>query len=151
MVLPVDFRPDEDVVAALDAAVPSLSSGGNLFAGPVEAYSQASGIPHAAVFVTASGGLPSRELKGNALGLTSERKPTINIRIRSAGTGVPTAFPDGQTLSKEIFEALHHKPPTANYCESESLNSHPSYFGRDDDGHHEWVILVQLTIDVVQP
>jgi hypothetical protein len=152
MVAPADFRPDEDVVAALIERVDDLVGGPlparNCLAGPVEAYG--SGIPHLAVFVTASGGLPSLALKGNALGETFERRPTVNIRIRSSARGVPRAFEDGQRIAREVFEALHHNPPSTSYCESESLNSQPSYLGRDDDGHHEWVVVVQLIVDVVR-
>lgn len=130
----------------------SGSSKRNCLAGPVEAYDRAGvGIPHRAVFVTASGGLPSRQLKGNTAGDTNERRPTVNIRIRSSSKGVASAFADGQLLARQVFDALHHNPPSSSYCESESINSQPSYLGRDDDGHHEWLIVVQLIVDVVTP
>ena len=154
MVAPADFKPDEDVVSVLIAGVPSLVSSPtrNCFAGPVEAYDKQSSpgirLPHKAVFVTATGGLPSRRLKGNVLGDTDERHPMLNVLIRSSSKGVPTAFRDGQELARQVFDAIHHNPPSG-YCEAVSINSHPSYLGRDDDGHHEWVLIVQLTVDVV--
>jgi hypothetical protein len=155
MVAPADFKPDEDSVAALIARVPILvdGSGGttrNCFAGSVEAYTRGS-MPNQAVFVSASGGLPSKQLKGCFLGSTNERNPTLNVTVRSSGAGVAAAFQTGQTLAREVFDALHHNPPSAAYCESESLNSQPSYLGRDDDGHHEWMIFIQIIVDVVTP
>lgn len=151
MVAPADFKPDEDCVAALGLRVPDLTVGDNVVAGPREAYDFGDGIPKKCVFVTASGGLPSRALKGNVLGETNERRPMVMVRIRSDGPGSPSAFRDGQTLARECFDALHHNPPSTDYCESESLNSQPSYIGKDEDGHHEWLIQVQLIVDVVTP
>lgn len=155
MVTPANFKPDEDVVGALVSNVTVLVGAPkrNCFAGPVEAYtvSGTNRIPHLAVFVSASGGLSSRQLKGNSAGNTNERHPSVSIRIRSGGKGVASAFQVGQTLARDVFNALHHAPPTIDYIEAESLNSQPTYLGRDDDGHHEWLVVVQLIVDVVSP
>lgn len=153
MLTPSTYTPDEDAVAALITRVETLVAGANrnCFAGSVKAYDRPGpGIPHLAVFVSVSGGLPSREFKGTSYGTRlNERRPLLSILVRSGSKGNPTAFQDGQTLAREVFEALHHDPPSSDYCESEALNSHPSYLGRDEDGHHEWLINVQLIVDVV--
>jgi len=149
-VTPTDYKPDEDFVAHLVAEVPALTagSGRNCLAGPRQAYDKVPGIPHLVVFVSATGGLPTRALKGNSLGTTDERHPVLRVWVRSSSKGVPTAFQDGQELARRCFDAVHHNPP-AGYVESEATGSHPDYDGMDGDGHHWWAIVVQAQVDVV--
>lgn len=155
MVDVADYTPGEDYVTAIAAAVPALDVGSNIFIGPREAYGdQLKSIPHEAVFVNPTGGLPSRPIKGSgrtpplpANDLVDERQPVLNIRIRSKPPSVSTAFREGLALARAVYEAVDQKP-LATYIEARVRNSHPSYLGRDDDGHHEWVILVELVVDV---
>lgn len=150
---PATYTPDEDVVDALIARVPQLvASPRNCYAGAVTAYGD--GVPDKAVFVTADSGLAQRPFKGvngeSSAPVTAifERSPTVGIMIRSEKSGVATAYRDGQALARECFEALSYNQPEG-YCECVALNSEPSYSGRAEDGHHEWLITVQLTVDVV--
>jgi hypothetical protein len=144
MVTPANYKPDEDLLVVIDAAVASLTTGTNLLAGPKEAYDLGAGIPHNAVFVNAAGGLISRPIKGGA----DERHPTVNIRIRGSGVGVAGSFPDGQQLARDVLLAVDQNPPVG-YCETRATNSHPSYIGVDEDGHHEWLLFVEMTVDVL--
>lgn len=154
MIPAATFTPDEDVVAALVERVTELVDGSgsarrNCYAGATQAYDGVDGIPHKAVFVTAQSGLPSRYIRGSTHGSLDERHPVVNIKIRSSSKGVRTAFRDGQALARKVFEALQYSPPNSNYCDCVAVNSQPAYIGLDDDGHHEWMVNVELTVDVV--
>ena len=134
---------DIDVVDVIDGAVGSLSKGVNLFAGPTRDYSLNSSIPHRAVFVLADGGDLSSPIKGTA----DERHPYVSIRVRSDPESSASAFQLGQVLAREVYDAIDQSPP-AGYIDSRTLGSQPTYIGPDDDGHHEWLITVSLTVDV---
>lgn len=144
MVAQADFKPDEVMVDVIDAALASVTKGVNLLAGPRTAYDLKSlGIPHEAVFVEASGGVRSRAIKGGP----DERAPQCVVRIRSKGPGSPTAFATGQQLARDVLNAVDQNPP-ADWCEFRAFDSHPSYEGKDDDGHHEWSFVVEVIVDV---
>jgi hypothetical protein len=126
----------------IDAALPELQLGQNLFVGPVRAADESGGIEHQAVFVLTTGGLFSEPLRHT--GKTIYR-PSVQIRIRS-GMEVG-AFQCGQDLANRIFYTVDQNPP-ADLCETRSFDSQPSYLGLDDDGHHEWSINVGVLMVV---
>lgn len=134
---------DIDVLNVIDSTVGSLTKGVNLFAGPTRDYSLNSAIPHRAVFVLADGGDISRPIKGTA----DERHPFVSIRVRSDPESSSGAFQAGQVLAREVYDATDQSPPPG-YIDSRNLGSQPAYIGPDDDGHHEWLITVSLTVDV---
>lgn len=121
----------------------SLTAGQDLYAGSVQAWDNvAGGIPRNAVFVTASGGIVSRPIKGGP----DERRPSLTIQVRN------TDFVTGQTIAREIFDAVDQNPPVmptslVDYCDARCLNSQPVYIGRGDDGPHEWSIIVNAVVD----
>ncbi len=132
--------PDIDVAGVISTAVAELTTGTNLFVGPVRGYDKGR-VPHKAVFITAEGGAPSRQFA-----LAVEYRPNVDIRVRGDKPSVPSAFSDGQTLARAVFDAVHFNPPSG-YCDAQVVNSHPIYIGQDEDGHHEWVITVNLIVD----
>jgi hypothetical protein len=139
---------DEDIVDQLDSLVASLTKGTNLFAGAVRGYQNNGAIPHKCVFVTATGGAPTRPIKVGAAGvIVQERHAAVDIRIRSDAPGVPGAFQDGQTLAREVFDSLQYNP-AAGYCEFKSPGSGPNYIGEDEDSHHEWSFSIEVIYDV---
>ena len=132
---------DNDVSGVIAAAVGSLVLGENMFLGARRGYADGV-IPHKAVFVLADGGQQSRNLHGYA----DERHPRVEVRVRSDPPGVAGAFQAGQSLARAVFEAVHLNPP-AGYCDSVTTDSAPSYEGVDEDGHHEWIVYVDLIVD----
>jgi hypothetical protein len=156
------FNPASDYVAALIAAVPALVSTStpaqkrNCIVGPKEAYvvkqsatEPSFGLPDLCVFVYADGGARDFPLKGNFLGETQERHPSIVIRLRGDTNAVPGAFKNGSELARQIYNAVNRKLPTPDYIESVATSALPTYIGPDDDGHHEWMIFVEATVDVL--
>lgn len=139
---------DDDIVTALDTAIASLTRGTNLFRGPVRGHS--GNIPHAAVFVTRSGGGTIRAIKTSSetpgVPTVSERSPVAQIRIRSDLPGAPTAFSDGQTLADAVYTALHHQPPTG-YCDWYCVAGGPLYLGPDESKRHEWSVNLTVQFD----
>lgn len=137
------LEPDLDVATVI-AAGTALTIGVDLFHSPVRAPGP--NVPSKCVFVLANGGLPSRPIKGQ----TDERRPRVDIRVRSDPDSVPGAYAAGLALARAVFDAVDQKPP-ATYCDARCLNSQPSYMGPDEDRHHEWVIPVQLIVDYTAP
>lgn len=139
------LEPDLDVATMIQADVNlTLVIGTDLFHSPVRGYSAR--VPHQCVFVTASGGLQSRPIKGQ----TDERRPRVDIRVRSNPDSVAGAYKNGLALARGVFDAVDQRLPTG-YIDSRCLNSQPSYMGMDEDKHHEWVIPVQLIVDYTAP
>lgn len=143
MVTEANYKPDEVMVIVVDAAVAALTMGTNLFAGPLSAYDLQQGFPHQAVFINADGGSRSRPIRGTA----DERHPQCTVYVRSKSTGSASSFATGQQLARDVMFAIDQAPPTG-WCEFRALDSHPSYEGRDDDGHHGWSFAVEVTVDV---
>jgi hypothetical protein len=137
------YLPDENVRDVIAAAVASLSTGRSLFAGAARSADDDDGADHLCVFVLATGGAPSRPIKGGP----DERNPSVQITIRSNPPGVERAFRDGQTLARAVYEAVDRNPP-AGYCECRAVASHPLYIGEDSEGRHEWTINLSLIVDV---
>jgi len=132
------ITPDIDVATALDAAIGTLTLGVNLFVGPRRDYRA---VP-VAVFVLSSGGIPSRPIKGGP----DEKHPAVSIMVRGDNASTPSSFQQGQALARLVFAAVDRVPPTG-YCESRAPSSQPFYLGTGPDGHHEWSIILNLTVD----
>jgi len=136
---------DQDIVDALDATT-SLTKGTDLFMGAVRGFSNL--IPYKCVFVTASGGGPTRPIKAGLSGVgIQERHASAQIRIRSDAEAVSGSFSVGQSLAREVFDALHFKP-VAGYCEWRAVSSAPLYIGQNEEGQHEWSINLDVIFDI---
>jgi len=137
------IQPDIDMVNHISSALPQFSTGANLFAGPVRPYtnpSEGPGIPHQATFCLQSGGFnPVTFMVGGKY-----RKqivyPTVEIHIRSN----PFDFPGAQILANAVLNLLDRRTPDG-YIDSKLVTGTPMYLGMDEDGHHNWVVSVDLT------
>ncbi len=135
---------DLDIVTVLDAET-SLTAGVDLFAGKVRG--QNGDIPHAAVFVTRSGGGTLRPLKSSDADPTIEEvSPLAQIRVRGNTRATPTAFSDAESIAWEVFNTLNCRTEPG-YCEWKMVSGGPLYIGEDDDGRDEWSMNLQVTYD----
>jgi len=129
--------PDVDVATRLGAAGIGLTLGTNLFAGPVRAYVDGT-VPHQSVFCLATGGPPPEPFCGDPTN-KDFRRSKVQVRTRSNLED----FDGGQTLTRNTRNAIH-KASVVGYVDVEVLESEPNYLGKDEDGHHEWSINVEL-------
>lgn len=129
--------PDDAVVTKLAAAGLSLTSGANLFTGPVRPH-HASNPPLASVFCLATGGPENRPYLGNA---EDWREKTVQVRIRSA----PRSFTVGRTLARNVLVALHRAAITG-WTHCLVREAEPTYLGQDVNDCHEWSLNVVLGI-----
>jgi len=137
----VVFEPDLHIRQALMDRLPSPVP--VVIAGPKRAYDiNGAGVPHAAVFVSASGGGQSRPIRGGP----NERRVSARVLVRSRPGSSPHSFRDGQQLARNCHDVLDQRPMTG-YCELRAVNSHPEYMGQDTDSHHEWIVILDMTVD----
>jgi hypothetical protein len=96
-------------------------------------------IPERCVFV-----LPTRgntaEVWGGGGGI---RRPAIQIWVR----GAKNNWDDAYQLAVSIHNALEQRPP-AGYFEARALFSQPEYMQQDEMGCHEFVINLDLRMQV---
>ena len=128
--------PDIDLVGHVNTNVGALTTGTNLFAGPVRAVG--TGVPDLSVFVLATNGAPPMAFIAGGAG-NEQRYHGILVRVRSA----PRAFEAGQTLARSVRDAIHHTA-VSGYIEVEVRETDPAYLGTDDKGHHDWSIGVEM-------
>lgn len=133
--------PDLDVATRLAAASPAPDLGAlgtNIFQGPVRPP-VAGLIPHAAIFVLATGG-PSPDPYFSVGGASASFfRVGVQVRIRSA----VDAFATGQTTALNVRAKLHLANLTG-YVACRVRESHPLYLGTDDTEHHEFSVNVEL-------
>lgn len=133
--------PAVDVALHLDAALANLNYGVNLFDGPIRRVIHDGGIPGLSVFCLADSGRPdTRFVDGDQK--TALIKPTVTVWVRSGAYG----YEDGETVARQIYEAIDKRPPPG-YIEARVFNSYPTYDSEDEDGHHYWIV----TVDLVAP
>lgn len=126
--------PDLDMLAELTGNY-SLTSGTNLFAGPVVVV--ATGVPDKAVFILATGGAPPQPfIDGSGQDYC---RSAVQIRIRSTTED----FPGGQTLARNVRDFLH-KRVVSGYVDIRAREAEPNYLGPDEQGHHEWSVNLDL-------
>lgn len=142
------YNPDRQLAdqIAANTTFRKLTVGKNLILGGKRSFDRkgpSSGIQHESVFVTIDGGSSSRPIKGGP----DERSIVGRILVRSKPASATKAFEDGQSLARDIHDAVDQRPPVG-YCECRAVSSHPEWMGQDADTHHEWEITVELTVDV---
>jgi len=134
---------DLDVATLLAAAAPAPSlgvfnaAGATIFRGPVRPASNV--VPHAAVFVLATGGPPPQPYFRVGAGSASFYQVNVQVRVRSE----PEKFGAGQTKALQVRDKLH-LATIAGYVACKVLNSEPLYLGKDDTEHDEWSVNATL-------
>jgi hypothetical protein len=96
-------------------------------------------IPEKCVFVLPTRGLTAEAWKGGG----GIRKPSVQVWCR----GVRNNFNDAYALAVAVWDALEQRPP-AGYFEARALYSGPEYLQQDEMGCHEFVINVDLRMQV---
>lgn len=123
---------DEAIVDVIAAAIGSLTKGDNLLMGPVRPA--ATGEPTLACFVLKSGGRPIEPYAGGDT-VSDDEFVSVQIRLR----GDRKKFGDGQTLAKQILDAVHKSNPTDCLPDSTlAIQAEPIYIGEDEQGNPEW-------------
>lgn len=129
--------PDQDVVSFLNTNVASLTTGTNLFYGPVRPPDNY--VPSEAVFCLKTGGFPPEAVLGKSL---ENHIKSVQIRVR----GDKMDYSSGQTLADSIRDAFLGATNVTGYFDTRLMQTEPNYLGVDQDGHHEWSINVQLWV-----
>lgn len=125
-----------DMVAALAAAGLGLTTGTNLFYGPMR---DGDGDPDALVTVLLSGSYAFQPVYGGAD--APDLKPlSVQVRVRSAIED----YTGGSTLAQAVVEALH-KRETGSANVSWLVQSAPLFLGIDNKGRHGWSINILAT------
>ena len=73
--------------------------------------------------------------------------PQVQVRVRSDIQQYET----GLQLAREIREAINYAAPDdlTEFIDARTIDSEPNYLGEDEDGHPEWSINVQLTLETM--
>jgi hypothetical protein len=142
-------QPDIDVATYLNATLPQLATGDNLFVGPMRptaSASQGGGMPRNAVFcLQLEGRRPQTFMNCSSAGYQwhALRYPNVQISIRRD----QYKFEDGRNLGFAIVDALNRNTFSASYVDSQINDGSPNYLGQDEDGDHLWSINVNLTYE----
>lgn len=142
-------QPDLDVATYLSATLPQLTTGENLFVGPMRPYantSQGGGMPRNAVFcLQLEGRRPQTFMNCSSSGYQwhALRYPNVQISIRMDSY----KFAYGRNLGFIIVSALQRNTFNDLYVDSQINDGSPNYLGQDDDGDHLWSINVNLTYE----
>lgn len=133
--------PDIDVANHLAAAVPAPDLGivgTDIFRGPVRP-AKVGFVPHAAIFVLATGG-PAPSPYFSVAGVSASfYKVSVQVRVRSN----VEKFGDAQTKALQVRDKLH-LANIAGYVACKVLQSEPIYLGQDDLEHHEFSVNATL-------
>lgn len=136
------IQADIDIVNHISSLLPQFTAGVNLFAGPVRPYSNPSegpGIPHQAAFCLQNAGANATTFMVGGKYRKQIVRPAVEVHVRSN----PFDFPGGQLLQSAIFNLLDRKTPPG-YIDCKIFTGTSIYLGIDEDGHHEWVMTVDL-------
>jgi hypothetical protein len=136
------YQPDLDVVNYLNASLPQLTLGVNLFAGPIRAYSQnpdPNGVPHSATFCLNTGGRNPTTFINGSVKRIQIKKPMVHVKHRSN----PYNFSEGQNTADAILNAVDRKQ-IGTYIDSQVNDGSPNYLGEDKDGHHSWSVNINM-------
>jgi hypothetical protein len=127
--------PGADLVTFLSTAVGALTSGTNLFEGPVRAIR--AGVPVTAAFVLATGGRAPSPFLG-----TGQDHWFAGVQVTVRGD-VGAGYGAGQTLARSILAACQQAIPTG-YIQTLCEQSEPIHIGQDDNGHFLWSINLRM-------
>jgi len=142
-------QPDLDVATYLSATLPQLTTGDNLFVGPMRPYAntaQGGGMPRNAIFcIQLEGRRPQTFMNCSSAGYQwhALRYPNVQISIRMD----PYKFAYGRNLGFLIVGALQRNTFNDLYVDSQINDGSPNYLGQDEDGDHLWSINVELTYE----
>jgi hypothetical protein len=130
--------PGADVVTRLNSAVAALTSGTNLFEGPVRPPRAT--VPATAVFVLATGGPPPEPYLGQGI---DWRVSNVQATVRGE---VGAGFAAGQTLARSVLDAIQ-RGGLSGYVRVLVVESEPTYLGQDENGHYLWTVNARLGWD----
>lgn len=138
------FESDAERVGRHIAQIaPSLEYGKTVRIGapnkPSTNQALAGAIPEKCVFVVPTRGLTAEAWKGGG----GVRRPSFQVWCRGARNN----FADAYELAFNVWTALEQRPP-AGYFEARALYSGPEYLQQDEMGCHEFVINVDLRMQV---
>lgn len=125
---------DQDIAARLQAAGVG-TVGTDIFEGAIRAPSTV--IPHAALFVTPTGGVAPLPFLDN--GTTSYYRPSVQIIIR----GNVGAYRTTRATAASALAAVHLST-VSGYFQVLARNSEPLYLGLDDTEHPIFSVNVEL-------
>lgn len=134
--MPTSLTPDAAVVTRLAAAGLGLTSGTNLFRGPVRPVGN--GVPAKAVFCLAAGGpAPVPYIDAAAFGDTYYFD--VQVRVR----GDRESFAATRSLARSIRNALH-RASLSGYLSTVVTESEPISLGFDGSERPEFALNVRL-------
>ncbi len=142
-------QPDLDIAEHLNSTLPQLTTGDNLFVGPMRPYARQNdggGMSRNAVFCLQISGKPPLTFKNSApdaYQLHDLRYPNVQVSIRRD----QYKFEDGRDIGFAIVNALNRNNPDSSFVVSQVNDGSPYYLGQDDDGDHLWSINVGLTYE----
>lgn len=133
-------RADQEVATVIQGNIAEMQLGCNLFHGPVRGVSDF--IPARSVFCLVTGGPEPSDCHDDDKYISF---PQVQVRVRSDRQD----YDNGVELARAITEILHNSAPTeiTNFIDARTVDSEPNYLGEDEDGHPEWSINVQLTLE----
>tara|TARA_R110000824_G_scaffold64701_1_gene169035 strand:+ start:135 stop:866 length:732 start_codon:yes stop_codon:yes gene_type:complete len=143
------IQPDIDIAGHLSSTLPQLTTGENLFVGPMRPYARSSdggGMARNAVFclqIFGKAPLTFKNSAPDAYQLHDLRYPNVQVSIRRD----QYKFEDGRDISFAIVNALNRNNPDSSYVDSQVNDGSPHYLGQDKDGDHLWSINVELTYE----
>jgi hypothetical protein len=132
----MSHEPEIDVASYLNAAVSSLTSSTNLFAGSV--FDESDIVPAKSVFVLLTGSPEPIAYAGTTT--KAEHRSHIQIIVR----GGKTDYEETRDLGKSVHEALRFQK-LPGYIECRPLQSGPAYIGLDKNRHH----IVSLNYELI--
>lgn len=124
-----------DLATILGAAGIGLTSGTNIFPGPVLEVDAAGTVPAKCVFILRTGGEPPRPFLGG--GKTTYRSVSCQVKVRSDRED----FSGGETLAGAALDALN-LASAAPYSLIQVDESAPFYGGVDGSDRHWWSFVV---------
>lgn len=133
------LTPETDLVSTLNTEVAWLTTGTNLFSGPVRPV-RATYMPGRAVFVFPSGGQEPQAFLGESVCM---RKSSVIIRTRGNHSSTADAYKTALSDARDVRDAVHFAS-IAGYFDIRVDQTEPIYIGEDENGHPEFSINVTV-------
>ena len=128
--------PDADLVSKIDTELATVTSGTNLFTGPLRPVSTY--IPTKAVFVYC---LPGGAILNYCDDSRTPQLYDAIVRVVIRGDGQD--YSAARTLARSVRDAVHDNPPSG-YIATRCLSAEPGYVGEDSDGSHLFALDVEM-------
>lgn len=128
----------EAIAISLLETLPELTSGTNLFEGPIRPVSDAGVAPATAVFVLASGGPAPIAYQDGSDSSASYREARLQVWVRSIPKS-PTGggYLVGKSLARKCYKILE-KPNPSGTIGIRADQAAPIYIGQESDGSDIW-------------